>query len=49
VADLHDEKLSDVLVLEAEHIDKGPIARIKMPFRLRNQVHGNWVPMEDRQ
>jgi carotenoid cleavage dioxygenase len=49
VADLHDEKLSDVLVLEAEHIDKGPIARLKMPFRLRNQVHGNWVPVEDRQ
>ena len=46
VADLHDQFLSDVILLEAEHIDKGPIARIKIPYRLRVQVHGNWVPAE---
>jgi carotenoid cleavage dioxygenase-like enzyme len=28
----------------AEHIDKGPLARIKVPFRLRVGVHGNWIP-----
>jgi len=46
VADLHDENLSDVILLKAERPDAGPIARIKMPFRLRNQVHGNWVPAD---
>jgi len=47
VVDLHAENLSDVLILEAEHIEKGPIARIKIPLRLRTQVHGNWVPAEN--
>jgi carotenoid cleavage dioxygenase len=43
VVDLHDRHLSEVAVVEAEHLEKGPIARIKIPFRLRVQVHGNWV------
>jgi len=43
---LHDTMLAEVLVLEAEHIDKGPLARIKLPIRLRHQVHGSWVPEE---
>jgi len=47
VADLHGENLSDVLILEAEHIESGPIARVKVPLRLRTQVHGNWVPAEE--
>jgi carotenoid cleavage dioxygenase-like enzyme len=49
IADLHTENLSDVLILEAEHIEKGPIARIKLPLRLRTQVHGNWVSAEEIQ
>lgn len=40
---LHDEFLSDVAVFEAEHIDKGPIARVKLPIRFRHQTHGCWV------
>ena len=47
VADLHDTQLSDMLVFEAEHVDKGPIATVHLPLRLRNQVHGNWVPAEE--
>lgn len=43
VVDDHDTYLSEVALLEAEHIDRGPIARIKLPIRLRPQVHGNWV------
>lgn len=46
VCDRHDTGLADVLLLEAEHIDKGPIATIKMPLRLRCGVHGNWVERE---
>lgn len=43
VVDLHEEWLSDVVILEAAHIERGPIARIKMPKRLKNQIHGVWV------
>lgn len=43
VVDDHERHLSEVALLEAEHIDRGPIARIKLPIRLRPQVHGNWV------
>ena len=44
VCDLHDDNLSEVAIVEAEHLDKGPICRIKIPMRLRCQVHGTWVP-----
>jgi carotenoid cleavage dioxygenase-like enzyme len=46
VVDRHDHHTSDVVLLEAEHLDRGPIARINVPFRLRNQVHGTWVRHE---
>jgi carotenoid cleavage dioxygenase len=49
VADVHEQQLSDLLVFEAAHVDKGPIATAHLPLRLRNQVHGNWVPAEDLQ
>ena len=44
IVDQHAENQSEVFVLEAEHIEKGPLARIKVPLRLRVGVHGNWVP-----
>ena len=43
VADNHENYLSEVWVMEAGAVEKGPIARIKLPMRQRNQVHGNWV------
>ena len=43
VVDLHDVRGSEVWMVEAEHLDVGPIARIELPLRLRCQVHGNWV------
>jgi len=46
VADLHDQNLSEVVIVEAEHLDRGPLCRIKLPMRLRSQVHGTWVPAE---
>jgi carotenoid cleavage dioxygenase-like enzyme len=42
--DLHDKMLSEVAIVEAGNLERGPIARIQMPFRLRCQVHGLWVP-----
>lgn len=47
VCDMHDQQLSEVAIVEAGNIEKGPIARVKVPFRLRVQVHGNWVPAEE--
>lgn len=44
IVDRHAEYQSEVFVVEAERPDKGPVARIKVPFRLRVGVHGNWVP-----
>ena len=47
IVDLHDKWVSEAHLLEAEHPENGPIARIQIPFRLRNQVHGTWVPEGD--
>jgi carotenoid cleavage dioxygenase len=46
VVDLHDGHTSDVVVLDAGALDRGPVARLRVPFRLRNQVHGTWVADE---
>jgi carotenoid cleavage dioxygenase len=43
VVDLHDVMGSEVWIVEAEHPENGAIARIEVPFRMRCQVHGNWV------
>jgi carotenoid cleavage dioxygenase-like enzyme len=43
VVDFHETMSSEVFLLEAAHPERGPIARIKLPLRLRNQVHGTWV------
>jgi carotenoid cleavage dioxygenase len=43
VVDLHDTQLSEVFVVEAANLDRGPLARIKVPLRLRVGVHGCWV------
>jgi carotenoid cleavage dioxygenase len=43
VVDKHDENLSEVHIVHASHPERGPIARIKVPLRLRSGVHGTWV------
>jgi carotenoid cleavage dioxygenase len=34
---------SELLILDAAHINAPPVARVKMPVPLRNQIHGCWV------
>jgi carotenoid cleavage dioxygenase-like enzyme len=46
IIDDHTKYLSEIALLEAGDITKGPIARIKLPIRLRPQVHGNWIDAE---
>jgi carotenoid cleavage dioxygenase len=42
------ENASEVGIFDAKRVDAGPIARIKMPMRLRPAVHGTWVPASAR-
>jgi carotenoid cleavage dioxygenase len=44
VVDRHDMMGSEIHLLEAARPERGPLARIAVPFRLRCQVHGTWVP-----
>ena len=40
----YEEMLTELVVLDAEHLEDGPIATVKLPLRLRNGIHGHWVP-----
>jgi carotenoid cleavage dioxygenase-like enzyme len=44
LVDKHAENLTEGYLLEAEHPERGPIARFMIPMRLRSGVHGTWVP-----
>jgi carotenoid cleavage dioxygenase len=35
--------LSELWILDADHISAPPVARVKVPVPLRPQVHGWWV------
>ena len=38
-----DRGVEDFVVFDAQAMDKGPIARAKMPRRMPLGFHGNWV------
>src|SRR5688572_23580250 len=38
------EGRSDLLILDAQRLGDGPLATVRMPFKLFNQIHGWWVP-----
>jgi carotenoid cleavage dioxygenase-like enzyme len=39
-----DENRTDLVVLDAQHIAAGPVAVIRIPFRVHEGFHGTWVP-----
>ena len=43
------ENRSELLVLDAQRLAEGPLARVLMPFRIFGQIHGWWVPQAQRQ
>jgi carotenoid cleavage dioxygenase-like enzyme len=43
LVDRHDEYRTEMFVVEAAHLERGPIGRVQIPLRLRVGVHGNWV------
>ncbi len=46
VVNRYEELRCDVVVLDAMRVTDGPVATIRLPFRLRPGLHGNWVPAE---
>ncbi len=38
---------TDLMVMDAQNLEAGPLAAIHLPIRLRNGLHGNWVPARD--
>jgi carotenoid cleavage dioxygenase-like enzyme len=42
-----EEHRSDLLLFDALDIEKGPIATINIPIRMRFGLHGNWADAED--
>lgn len=35
---------SDLVIVDAQRMEEGVIATVKLPFRLRSATHGNWYP-----
>jgi carotenoid cleavage dioxygenase len=35
---------ADLVILDAEHLDQGPVATVRLPTRICGQIHGWWVP-----
>lgn len=38
------EHRSDLVILDAQRMQDGPIATVKLPVRLKYGIHGNWLP-----
>ncbi|USP72738.1 hypothetical protein yc1106_00012 [Curvularia clavata] len=47
MADLYRENRSHLLLFEAQNIEKGPIAEVKLPLKLLDGLHGSWVDGKD--
>ncbi len=37
---------ADLLILDAEHVEEGPMATVRLPVQASPQIHGWWVPEE---
>jgi carotenoid cleavage dioxygenase-like enzyme len=35
---------SDMIITDAQHLEDGVVATVKLPFRLRSGTHTNWFP-----
>ena len=47
VANDYAQMKSELVIADAQRLAEGPIARVKLPFRLHMQVHGCWVPAHE--
>jgi carotenoid cleavage dioxygenase-like enzyme len=44
IASNFDTMSSDMIITDAQHLEDGIIATVKLPFRLRSGTHTNWYP-----
>ena len=44
---LNESGRSDLILVDAQHLEDGPIATVKMPYRVHGQIHGFWVPGDE--
>jgi carotenoid cleavage dioxygenase-like enzyme len=47
VASNYAEMCSELVVVDAQRMEEGAIATVKLPFRLRSGTHGAWMPFTD--
>ncbi len=40
------ENRTDLVILDALHVDRGPLAIVKLPYRVHEGFHGTWVGAE---
>ncbi len=44
IASNFDTMSSDLIITDAQHLEDGVVATVKLPFRLRSGTHTNWYP-----
>jgi carotenoid cleavage dioxygenase len=46
LVDRHATASTDLLILDAQHVDAEPVATLRIPIRMPGGLHGNWVSQE---
>jgi len=46
VVQRYQDMSSELVILDAQKLENGPVARVFMPMRLKNGIHGAWLPIE---
>ena len=44
IASNYAEMMSELVIVDAKHMEDGAVATVKLPFRLRSGTHTNWFP-----
>jgi carotenoid cleavage dioxygenase-like enzyme len=47
IASNYESLSSDLVIVDAQRLEEGAIATVKLPFRLRSGTHANWYPASD--
>ena len=47
IASNYESTSSDLLIVDAQRLEDGILATVKLPFRLRSGTHTNWFPQAD--
>jgi carotenoid cleavage dioxygenase-like enzyme len=47
IASNYESMSSDLVIVDAQRLEEGAVATVKLPFRLRGGTHTNWFPASD--